>query len=126
VATKTLAARLDALDARLDRIETDVALIKEHLVTRMRSEGRGGEAAHPRLDHDILFQAGIRLGLTRAESEVAAMLAAGMRVEDIASTRGRDKGTIFTLMSRAYRRLGVPRQLDLVRLVLLEVAQGRQ
>ncbi|MDE0205601.1 MAG: hypothetical protein OXP66_06200 [Candidatus Tectomicrobia bacterium] len=31
-----LALRFDDLDKRLDRIETDIALIKEHLVRRMR------------------------------------------------------------------------------------------
>ena len=58
------------------------------------------------------------LGLTAAESEVAVMLSLGRSVRDIAVTTGRKPGTVHDLIKRANKRLGISRQVDLVRLVL--------
>ena len=58
------------------------------------------------------------LGLTAAESEVAVMLSLGRRVRDIAVTTGRKPGTVHDLIKRANKRLGISRQVDLVRRVL--------
>ena len=58
------------------------------------------------------------LGLTAAESEMAVMLSLGRGVRDIAETTGRKSGTVHDLIKRANKRLGISRQVDLVRLVL--------
>ena len=57
-------------------------------------------------------------GLTAAESEVAVMLSLGRSVRDIAMTTGRKPGTVHDLIKRANKRLGISRQVELVRLVL--------
>ena len=57
-------------------------------------------------------------GLTPAESEVACWLAQGNSVGEIAASTGRQKRTIYWLLEQIYAKLGVRRQVDLVRLVL--------
>ena len=57
------------------------------------------------------------LGLTRAESQVAAGLAAGQTVRDLAVATGRQEGSIHWHLKRIYRKLGLSRQAELVRLV---------
>lgn len=57
-------------------------------------------------------------GLTPAESEVACWLAQGKSVAEIAASTGRQKRTIYWLLEQIYAKLGVRRQVDLVRLVL--------
>ena len=68
-----------------------------------------------RLDAGLVGEA---LGLTPAESEIAVMLAEGRTVRDIAEGTGRKPGTVHDLIKRAHKRLGIARQVDLVRLVL--------
>ena len=58
------------------------------------------------------------LGLTRGESRVAAMLAEGKTVAEIALATGRQKSAIYWFLRQVYRKLGISRQVDLVRLVL--------
>lgn len=58
------------------------------------------------------------LGLTRAEARVAAMLAEGRTVCDIAESTERGITTIRTHVQRIFRKRGITRQTDLVRLVL--------
>lgn len=58
------------------------------------------------------------LGLSAAESQVAVMLAEGRTPRDIAVATGRRETTVKVLLRRAYRKLGISRQVDLVRLVL--------
>ena len=58
------------------------------------------------------------LGLTTAESQVAVLLSEGMTARDIATATNRQASTIYTLIKRAYRKLGISRQAELVRLVL--------
>lgn len=58
------------------------------------------------------------LGLTEAESRVAAALAAGSSVRDIAVTTRRQESSVRWLVKRIHAKLGVSRQADLVRLVL--------
>lgn len=58
------------------------------------------------------------LGLSAAESQVAVMLAEGRTPRDIAAATGRRETTVKVLLRRAYRKLGISRQVDLVRLVL--------
>ena len=72
-------------------------------------------ANRPRVDAGRL--AGI-LGLTAAESRVAALLARGRTVRDIAVASGRQESTIRSHLKQIHRKLGVSRRADLVRLVL--------
>lgn len=58
------------------------------------------------------------LGLTPAESRVATSLAAGQSVSEIASTTGRQENSVRFLLKGIYRKLGISRQSELVRLVL--------
>ncbi len=57
------------------------------------------------------------LGLTRAESQVAAGLAAGLTVRAIAAATGRQESSIHWHLKRIYRKLGLTRQAELVALV---------
>lgn len=58
------------------------------------------------------------LGLTRAESRVAAALAAGHSVRDIAVATRRTQATVRAHVKQIHRKLGLHTQADLVRLVL--------
>ena len=58
------------------------------------------------------------LGLTPTESEVAVMLAEGLTVEEIAKSSGRGRNTIRWHVWQICGKLGVPRQLEVARLVL--------
>ena len=58
------------------------------------------------------------LGLTPAESEVAVWLAEGRTVRDIAVATGRKESSIRWHLRHIYQKLAIPRQADLVRLVL--------
>ena len=58
------------------------------------------------------------LGLTPTESRVAALLAEGNSVRDIAAEMGRRENSIRWHINRIHRKQGISRQADLVRLVL--------
>ena len=58
------------------------------------------------------------LGLTRAEAQVAAWLAEGRSVRDMATSTGRTKGAVYWHLKQMYQKLAISRQADLVRLVL--------
>ena len=58
------------------------------------------------------------LGLTPAEGRVAAQLAEGKTVGEIASATGRKVSTIRTHVRHIFTKHGITRQVDLVRLVL--------
>ena len=62
------------------------------------------------------------LDLTRAESRVAAALAEGMSVRDIAAASGRAESTVRWTVKRIHAKLGISRQADLVRTVLSAAA----
>ena len=64
------------------------------------------------------------LGLTRAESEIASWLAAGRTVAEIAVATGRQKRSIYWHLEQIYAKLGVRRQVDLVRVVLAAAEFG--
>ena len=61
------------------------------------------------------------LGLSPAESRVAAALAAGQSVRDIAVTTHRTQAAVRWHLRQMYVKLGISRQADLVRLVLSTV-----
>lgn len=69
----------------------------------------------PRIDPASLATT---LNLTRAESHVAAALAAGYSVRDIAVATHRAQATVRTHVKQLHRKLGLHTQADLVRLVL--------
>lgn len=58
------------------------------------------------------------LGLTPAESQLAAMLAEGMTVRDIAAGTNRKESTIRWHLHQIYTKQGISGQTDLVRLAL--------
>ena len=58
------------------------------------------------------------LGLTPGESRVAASLAEGLTIRDIAAATQRKESSVRTHLKRIFRKQGVSRQADLVRLVL--------
>ena len=70
---------------------------------------------HPRLDPDVVART---LGLTPAESQVAALLADGKTVRDIALATGRLESTIRSHVKHMFAKHGLSRQADLVHLVL--------
>ena len=57
------------------------------------------------------------LGLTPAEGRVAVLLAEGGTVRDIAAATGRKVSSIRWHLHNIFRKRGIPRQADLVRLV---------
>ena len=67
------------------------------------------------LDAELVASA---LGLTATESEVAVALAAGKSVTDIANEKGQKVSTARFHVKRIHSKLGVTRQMDLIRLVL--------
>lgn len=58
------------------------------------------------------------LGLTAAEGRLAAALAAGHSVRDIVRVTGRGEATVRWHLKKIFRKLGISRQVDLVRQVL--------
>lgn len=68
----------------------------------------------PRIEPALV---GPALGLTPTEAEVAAMLAEGHAVGDIAGRTGRGKNTVRWHIMNIFNKVGVSRQVELVRLV---------
>ena len=58
------------------------------------------------------------LGLTAVESEIAVLLAEGRAAPEIAAVTGRGYGTVRTHVKHMFAKLGVSRQVEVVRLVL--------
>ena len=58
------------------------------------------------------------LGLTPGESRVVASLTEGRSIRDIAAATNRQENTVYKHLKQVYRKLGISRQTDLVRLVL--------
>ena len=69
----------------------------------------------PSVDPSVVAEV---LGLTDAQGQVAVMLSEGKTVRDIAAATSRAIGTVHLHMKETYRKLGISRQTDLVRLVL--------
>ena len=72
-------------------------------------------ATRTRIDPSLVAAA---LGLTPTESRVAALLAEGNSVRNIAAEMGRKENSIRWHINRIHRKQGISRQADLVRLVL--------
>ena len=75
-------------------------------------------AQQPQIDPTFLAAT---LGLSRAESQVAADLAAGHSIRDIAVATHRTQAAVRWHLRHMYAKLGISRQADLVRLVLSTV-----
>ena len=58
------------------------------------------------------------LGLTAVESEIAVLLAEGLGAPEIAAATGRGYGTVRTHVKHMFAKLGISRQVEVVRLVL--------
>ena len=71
--------------------------------------------SHPPIDADHVAAV---LGLTPAESRVAAWLAEGRTVREIAAETRRQESSVRWLVKQVYTKQGISRQADLVRLVL--------
>ena len=69
----------------------------------------------PSIDADWVA---VTLGLTPSESQVAASLAEGRTVREIAMATRREESTVRWLIKQIYNKQGISRQVDLVRLVL--------
>lgn len=72
-------------------------------------------ASRPRVDPGLVASV---LGLTPAQSQVAALLAEGMSVNEVAAATHRQANAAYWLLKQIYKKLGISRQADLVRLVL--------
>ena len=72
-------------------------------------------ASQSRIDPAV---AAVALGLTEMEGRVAALLAEGMNIREIAAATGRGESTIRTHLKHMFAKLGLSRQADLMRLVL--------
>ena len=58
------------------------------------------------------------LNLTTAQGQVAALLAQGLSIREIAASTGRQENTVYKHLKETYRKLGISRQGELARLVL--------
>ena len=67
----------------------------------------------------------VTLGLTEAQGVVAAELAGGRSVREIALATRRQESSVRSLIKQMYVRLGINRQADLVRMVLSAAQFGR-
>ena len=72
-------------------------------------------ARRPRIAPELVAET---LGLTPAESQVAALLAEGRTVRDIAAATGRLETSVHWHLKHIFHKQGISRQADLVRLVL--------
>ena len=75
----------------------------------------GEPGSRPRIDTELLAEA---LNMTPTESRVAACLAEGRSIRDIAIAMKRQPSSIRAHVKRMFRKQGVARQSELVRLVL--------
>ena len=71
--------------------------------------------SRPRIDANLVAAT---LRLTRSEGQIAASLAEGNSVRDIAVLSSREESSVRWHVRRIHRKLGISRQTDLVRLVL--------
>ncbi len=80
-------------------------------------------ARRPRID---AHRVAVTLGLTPSEGRMAALMAEGLRVREIAAAQGWRESYVRWLVEQAYRKLGVSGQVELVRQVLAVDALPRR
>lgn len=78
--------------------------------------------AYPSIDPERVAET---LGLTHAESRVAAALAEGATIREIAAATHRAESTVRELVKRIHVKLGISRRANLVRRVLSAVTDPR-
>ena len=80
---------------------------------------RSGTVADPawRWDIDPARLADL-LGLTRAESRIAVLLAQGKSIDEVAAETGLSRTTVKWHMRHIYAKNGISRQVELMRLVV--------
>ena len=100
---------ISALTVQVNAISPSIGAGRSAVLVMVKSGG-SGPADASELSKD--------LGLTPAEAKVAAALAAGQSVAQIADSTHRSSGTIRWHVRRIFSKLGVHRQADLVRLLL--------
>ena len=80
-------------------------------------------ARRPRIDAQ---RVAVTLGLTASEGRMAALLAEGLTVREIAAAADWSQDYVRWLTKQAYRKLGVSGQIELVRHVLAVDALPRR
>ena len=80
-------------------------------------------ARRPRID---AHRVAVALGLTASEGRMAALMAEGLRVREIAAAQGWRESYVRWLVEQTYRKLGVSGQVALVRQVLAVDALPRR
>ncbi len=80
-------------------------------------------ARRPRID---AHRVAVTLGLTPSEGRMAALMAEGLRVREIAAAQGWRESYVRWLVEQVYRKLGVSGQVELVRQVLAVDALPRR
>ncbi len=80
-------------------------------------------ARRPRID---AHRVAVTLGLTASEGRMAALLAEGLKVREIAAAQGWRESYVRWLVEQTYRKLGVSGQVALVRQVLAVDALPRR
>ena len=80
-------------------------------------------ARRPRID---AHRVAVTLGLTASEGRMAALMAEGLRVREIAAAAGWRESYVRWLVEQTYRKLGVSGQVALVRQVLAVDALPRR
>ena len=97
-----------------------------HGAVRARGRPRDGRRPGQPVAAGRPDRVGAVLGLTPAESHVAVALAEGKTIQAIAGETGRSATTVKWHVGHVFGKLGVSRQVDLVRLVLAlpDVSRG--
>lgn len=108
--------RLELLLTPFDR-QAGHGVVHPDLVLYMRQEGAHGSSDDLRPHLIDMF------GLTETETSIALGLAAGRSMAELAGDLGFTENTIRSYSRSIYAKLGVRRQVDLVRLILISVAQ---
>ena len=95
------------------------------LIVEQRSQAKFDGVGENQIDRALVAA---MLGLTPAESLVAAMLAEGETVRSIAAATGRKKSSIRWHLGQIFKKQGISRQADLIRLVysLVEFSEHRR
>ena len=101
---RSMRGYIEALDCRLAGMERDLAICRDRLCGQFH------------IDPEYVAE---RLNLTRSQGSIAAALAEGSTVRNIADTTGRTENTVRHHVKKIYRRLNISTQTELVRQVLL-------
>ncbi|HEV7345195.1 MAG TPA: LuxR C-terminal-related transcriptional regulator [Devosia sp.] len=78
--------------------------------------------SNPELDRNRLAQAALTFGLSPAQTRLAALIAEGLSLVDIAERMGITQNTARTHLNRVFDKVGVRTQPALVRVLLLAAA----